>query len=303
MPEQTTAQEILNDLENEEGLTPPAQEVQPEGPEVIEEPVKEEVKEEKPKDEPSAQVITKEFVEKHGLSKHLVGKPIDELGNSYSNMIKQDTKLSQELAQLRGTVEDLKVQATKTEQKAAIEETVGELGEIPDPVDDIDGYKAWMKGFTTNLKTEMKAEIRAEVLKEIGPGLQQVQKQAEDNLVGDTISLIKAGLPDDVDAKEILSEYIKENKDYFDELISTGIGRTPESLAKEALRDFKAKSFDKNNKLTDEEIVKRASEIAQAQLKKKVKNTKTTDMNTSSRELSGKGLAADIVRDLEAEKE
>lgn len=297
MSELTTAQEIISDLENEEGLTPPADNTQQEEPtkqNAKEEPVKVEVKEEKPIDEPAVTVITKEFVEKHGLSKHLVGKPIDELGNSYSNMIKQDTKLSQELAQLRGTVEELKAQTTKTVEKAAITETIEELGEMPDPVDDIDGYKAWMKEFKTNLK----AEIRADVLKEFGPGLQQVQKQSEDNLVGDTLNLIKEGLPDDADPKEVLSEYIKENKDYFDELISTGRGRTPESLAKEALRDFKAKSFDKNNKLTDEEIVKRASEIAQAQLKKKVKNTKTTDMNTNSREMTGKGMAADIVRDL-----
>lgn len=302
MSELTTAQEIISDLENEEGLTPPADNTQQEEPtkqNAKEEPVKVEVKEEKPIDEPAVTVITKEFVEKHGLSKHLVGKPIDELGNSYSNMIKQDTKLSQELAQLRGTVEELKAQTTKTVEKAAITETIEELGEMPDPVDDIDGYKAWMKEFKTNLK----AEIRADVLKEFGPGLQQVQKQSEDNLVGDTLNLIKEGLPDDADPKEVLSEYIKENKDYFDELISTGRGRTPESLAKEALRDFKAKSFDKNNKLTDEEIVKRASEIAQAQLKKKVKNTKTTDMNTNSREMTGKGMAADIVRDLEAEIE
>lgn len=293
MSEKTTAQEILEDLEGEEGLTPateePITEKQPEEKPEVKEPVQEEIK----TDEPSALVITKEFVEKYGLSKHLVGKPIDELGNSYSNMIKKDTKISQEMAQLREQVESLK--ATKSEEIKAEQQTIEELGEIPDPVDDIDAYRKWMKEFKTNLK--------AEVLSEINPKLQKAEELTTNDLITETIDLIKQGLPEGTDPKEVLAEYIRENKDYFDELIGTKIGRTPQSLAKETLRDFKSKAFDKNSKLTDEEIVKRASEIAQQQLKKKVGSTKVTDMNTNSRALPSKGLVADIISDLEAEKD
>jgi hypothetical protein len=98
-----------------------------------------------------------------------------------------------------------------------------------------------------------------------------------------------------------LNEYIAENKEYFEELLSSGKGRTPQSLAKETIRDYKAKQFDKHNKLTEEEIKKIASDKAREQLVKKNDATKSSNLNTNSREIKKGSIITDIVRDLEQE--
>ncbi len=285
MADNTIVQEIVNDIEGVESDNLQNEETE----------TKEQTKE--IQKEKSESVITEELVKELGLSNSFIGKPIKELGKSYVELLKLEGKRGNDIADLRNQVNVLQEQATKKEEKQAIKETKDEFGEMPDPIDDPDGYKVWMKEFKTNLISEMKEEI----LKELSPALKRTEHLSTKEMIGDTIELIQKGLPDGENAEEVLKEYISENKEYFEELLSSGKGRTPQSLAKETIKDFKAKQFDRQNKLTDEEIKKIASDKAREQLVKKNDTTKSSNLNTNSREIKKTSLVSEIVREMEQE--
>ena len=286
MAEKTVTQELIEDIEGNE-----SENLQNEETGKIEQ--KEEIQKEE-----SESVISEEMVKELGLSNSFIGKPIKELGKSYVELLKLEGKRGNDIADLRNQVNVLQEQATKKEEKKAIEETKDEFGEMPDPIDDPQAYKDWMKSFKKNLISEMKEEI----LKELSPALKRTEHLSTKEMIGDTIELIQKGLPDGENAEEVLKEYIAENKEYFEELLSSGKGRTPQSLAKETIKDFKAKQFDKQNKLTDEEIKQIASDKAREQLVKKNETTKSSNLNTNSREIKKDSLVSEIVREMEQEQ-
>lgn len=282
MNEKTVAQEIIEDIEGKK-----SEELHNEE---SEERQVEEIQQEK-----SEAVISEELVKEFGLSDSFIGKPIKELGKSHLELLRAYSKQSNDIGELRKQIEVLQGQATKKEEKKAIEETKDEFGEMPDPLEDPIAYKAWMKEFKKNLISEMKEEI----LKEINPSLKKAEHLSTKEMIGETLDIIQKGLPEGENAEEVLKEYISENKEYFEELLSSGKGRTPQSLAKETLKDFKAKQFDKQNKLTDEEIKKIASDKAREQLVKKDASVKSSNLNTNSRDTKKGSLVSEIVRDME----
>ena len=288
MAEKTVTQEIIDDIEGNDSDNLHSS--------VDGEETENKQKEEIQKEE-SESVISEEMVKELGLSNTFIGKPIKELGKSHLELQKAYSKQGNDIGELRKQIEILQEQATKKEEKQAIKETKDEFGEMPDPIDDPDGYKVWMKEFKTNLISEMKEEI----LKELSPALKRTEHLSTKEMIGDTIEIIQKSLPDGENALDVLNEYVAENKEYFEELLSSGKGRTPESLAKETIRDYKAKQFDKQNKLTDEEIKKIASDKAREQLIKKNEATKSSNLNTNSRENKKSSIISDIVRDLEQE--
>ena len=285
MAEKTVTQELIEDLEGNESENLHNEETE------NKEQNKEIQKEE------SESVITEELVKELGLSNSFIGKPFKELGKTHIELLKAYSKQGNDIGDLRKQVEVLQEQATKKEEKKAIEETKDEFGEMPDQFEDPQAYKDWMKSFKKNLISEMKEEI----LKEIAPSLKITNHLSTKEMIGETIELIQKNLPEGENAEEVLKEYISENKEYFEELLSSGKGRTPQSLAKETIKDFKAKQFDKQNKLTDEEIKKIASDKAREQLVKKDVTTKSSNLNTNSREIKKTSLVSEIVRDMEQE--
>ena len=118
-----------------------------------------------------------------------------------------------------------------------------------------------------------------------------------------TFQLVQTGLPEDEDVQAVIADYMEENKDYYQELIEMGRGRTPEQISREILKDYKAKMYDKQSKLTQEEIEQKASEKAQSELLKKTKNTKVSNMNTNQRETKRDSEVSKLVAELEANKD
>ena len=137
-------------------------------------------------------------------------------------------------------------------------------------------------------------------MNEISPSLQKTNELSTENLVNKTVKQIESAL--EVDGSEVLAEYIKENKDYFEELIALGKGRSPERLANEVVRDYKAKAFDKLSKKETENNEQSATEKAVKKIQEKAKAAKETSTTVNAkRDTETKSIASQIIEDIEAD--
>lgn len=282
---ESQVQETINEIENEN---------QSDNLESNQEP---EVKQPETQESESDGLITEEIAKQYGLSKTFIGKPLIEGIKSYSELLKLDGKRANEIAELRKQVEALKV--TPKEQQKAEQQTENELGDMPDPLDDPKGFSDWMKRRDEILLENAEKRIEAKYKDKF----ETAEQVSTESLMNKTFQLVQTGLPEDEDVQAVIADYMEENKDYYQELIEMGRGRTPEQISREILKDYKAKMYDKQSKLTQEEIEQKASEKAQSELLKKTKNTKVSNMNTNQRETKRDSEVSKLVAELEANKD
>ena len=279
---ESQVQETINEIENEN---------QSDNLESNQEP---EVKQPETQESESDGLITEEIAKQYGLSKTFIGKPLIEGIKSYSELLKLDGKRANEIAELRKQVEALKV--TPKEQQKAEQQTENELGDMPDPLDDPKGFSDWMKRRDEILLENAEKRIEAKYKDKF----ETAEQVSTESLMNKTFQLVQTGLPEDEDVQAVIADYMEENKEYYQELIEMGRGRTPEQISREILKDYKAKMYDKQSKLTQEEIEQKASEKAQSELLKKTKNTKVSNMNTNQRETKRDSEVSKLVAELEA---
>lgn len=84
-------------------------------------------------------VITEEIAKEYGFDRNLIGKPLREGFNSYKNLQKYDTKLSQELAEIRRKMGDFETQLSQKEVKQVEKEVEDKL---PDYDTELAKYQA-----------------------------------------------------------------------------------------------------------------------------------------------------------------
>ena len=170
MPEDSTIDTIA--LELLAGV-PPQDPQQEQASEEVQDPIQEQ-------GEPQVQqaVMTEDFVKMNGLPNFFVGKPFEELAKSYSHA-------NRKLSQL----------PPKNETKVAPQEPLPQDDEIPDPVEDFEGFKKWYK----ESNKRMQEEAVQIALSRVNPELEVVSRMKQQ----EQIAYIEKELSKEFSAEEI----------------------------------------------------------------------------------------------------
>ena len=224
-----------------------------------EETPNEETQEEQPSQEP---VITEEQAREWGLHHSFVGKPISELGKAYRNLTADYTRKSQKLKEL----------------EKPSQETQDILDDMPDPVEDIEGFKKWMK-------KQLSAKRRDPEIEEY------IQQEKEAKI----LAAISSQLPDGVDAGEVIREwgtagYVQNEQDlnYF-------LNR-PQVFVNSVLTFYKAQELSK--KELEQAKKKGDNEVKKVTKALRTKQAKASDLNSETRTRETTGIVGEILDDL-----
>ena len=189
MPIDQALSSLMSELTEEVETTNPEEEVE-ETEEVLTQNESEEAEEEEETEseesEDSTPLITEKIAKEAGLPKELVGKPIDELGKSYRNLLTDYTKKSSELAELK------KVQVKDTPKETEKELSIDEM---PDPIEDIEGFREWMKRYDAQSRNRLKKE------------LEPIETAKKAQTVKDTFDNIADAVGKNVDIKSLIDEW------------------------------------------------------------------------------------------------
>lgn len=188
MPIDQALSSLMSELTDEAEATNPEEEVE-ETEEVLTENENDEAEEaeaEAEDSEDSTLLITEKIAKEAGLPKELIGKPIDELGKSYRNLLADYTKKASELAELK------KVQVKDTPKEAEKELSIDEM---PDPIEDIEGFKEWMKRYDAQSKSRLKQELKP------------IEDAKRAQSVKDTFDNIADAVGKNVDIKTLIDEW------------------------------------------------------------------------------------------------
>jgi hypothetical protein len=268
---------------------------------------KEEV-EENLENKSTPELITAEYAKEFGISKHMIGKPIKELGTAYSELNKFATKLSQEQKEIRSEIASLKSELT-TKQVATVEKTVEKettdlIGEAPESMDFSSPaeYKKAMREYLDkrdqvrdkllmdSLEKKMDEKYGSKITKQEQAQLEQ-EVEKNTNLMIKTVnegleSLFDGKLPEGYSVDDLLDEWQKSvEEDNTPEELKQLYGGKPSKMAKDIIRFQKEKLYDENkSSIKDPKLLEK---IHQEQVDKlKNKNSKATRLNTSAREKS-----------------
>ena len=246
--------------------------------------------------------ITKEFVEKHGLSPNLVGKPYDELATSYNEIRKYDTKLSQQIADLNAKVSGLE-ELSKKEVKQ-VEQIVED--KLPDyeagiaKFIDNDGYVVDRAGFAKfnreylELQGKIAKKEFQKALNDKAAEIEQKYKSTSDSVqeskakeyqseLIDELSESLTGIYENVD-NNLIDLVMKEYGKYYNtkeektrKLMEQVFQGNPKELADAIITYHKANM--KSSKESDKTDVEKAALAAQ---KKKIQELKETNKKFTS---------------------
>ncbi len=210
-------------------------------------------------------VITEEQAREWGLHHSFVGKPISELGKAYRNLTADYTRKSQKLKEL----------------EKPDKETQEVLDDMPDPIEDIDGFKKWVKQQLA--KDKVNPEIEA-----------YIQREKEERI----LSAIKEKLPKDVNVEDVIKQwgmagYVQDEKDY------NYFMSRPEVFVNSVTTFYKAqelaqKEIEEAKKRGDYEVNKTARAFK--------KKEDVTSLNSSPRKTKKSGLVGELVNDLALEQ-
>ena len=258
------------------------------------------------------ELITAEYAKEFGISKHMIGKPIKELGTAYSELNKFATKLSQEQKEIKSEIAELKLSLTKkeivTEENKVEQKTTDLIGEAPESMDFSSPaeYKKAMREYLDkrdqvrdkllmdSLEKKMDEKYGSKITK-------QEQAQLEQQVERDTTAMIKTvnegvealfdgKLPEGFSIDDLLDEWkasVEEENTVDGKVDEAAIrliyGNKPSKMAKDIIRFQKEKLYDEHkNSIKDPKLLEK---IHQEQVDKlKNKNSKATRLNTSARE-------------------
>jgi hypothetical protein len=118
------------------------------------ETVTESVSESKTEDEPKEPTVTEEFAREYGLPKGFIGKPYDEIGKAYKEANKTISKLGQEKSNLEKQINGIGDKKTENNYRK-------KLDELPDPIDDLEGWKEGMAKIYEDLENLTKPQPKS----------------------------------------------------------------------------------------------------------------------------------------------
>lgn len=229
--------------------------------------------EEEHQDQPS--LITKEFVEKNGLSPNLIGKPYDQLAISYNELRTYDNKQTQRLADLEKRLGEFEQSLNTKEVKAAQEKAEDKLPSMSDFIDD-DGFVTDRKGLEDYLQ-KREGLIKEELLKALEeknlPLVQNAEQLREEAMKQTLYDNIVSGLeefhPGEV-SNDLVNSAIKEFTDQVEEDDMALYKHKPEKLAKAIIKNHELNLYRNNPKNA-------AKEKADAMHKRKIEELKQTN--------------------------
>lgn len=253
--------------------------------------------------QPTEPVITKEFVERHGLTKNLIGQPYDKLGNAYSNIQKHDTKLSMQLSEMQKEIGAIKEQLSKKEAKQIEQEVEEKLPDYETEVMkffDDDGFLVDKKGYARfnreyqekrdkMLKKEFEKVLKAkdeeyqEKSKATNESLQKIQADKNEALLYDHINEGLTKIYKEEVSQDIIDKAIEDFQKTLDESdILIYRGNIPK-IATAIVNYHKAQLFEDKFSKTDTE---KAAELAHKKTIDNIKksNKKFTEVSSSARD-------------------
>lgn len=271
-------------------------------------------------DEPKADasLITKELAEQLGIPKDFIGKPLSEIGKSYSASVDWGNTNNKELIQLKTDLETLKGQVSQTQLQKAEKEAKEEadkktetlLGEIPDYVDDPTGLNKWLIKRDSLMAETLRKEFREELKEESdkikkdfqdNPTLKKAEEMALEQTVTILVDNIQGLLPKGVGAGEVLDAWLEDNGENFNELVDGGFYKDkPEKLVKDVINWFKAQSYDSLKDQKESDIIKKIHKETKKNLEKISKTatiTKVIKLDTEKKETEG--VVSKMVADLQ----
>jgi hypothetical protein len=275
-------------------------------------------------------VITQEIADKYGLSKTMVGKPMEELANAYSNLHKQNTQLSQKFAERDKAYEkkfaDLEAKLTAKEativDKKTEKDTLDAIGEAPEPMDFGDP-KEYKKALAVYLdkRDEIKQKTLMDTLeKKFG---EQFGKRAEklelayskelqtknEAIMNETVQdglkeLYDDGLPEGMTVETVYADWLETIKDKPEDALTALYGGNPVQMAKDVLLFQKARLYDESKaSIKDPKL----AEKLHKQTVEKLKNNsvKATRLASSERKKPAeeRDIMSEIRGDLETKAE
>lgn len=253
----------------------------------IEQPV-EEVKEEEEPQETDSDVITEEYVKEAGLPESFVGKKFSDgtIAKHIKSLTGEFTKKSQKASELEKRLESLEAKMTEGKTKQEKEEVKDLFEKMPDPLDNPDQFKAWMKDALNEAET--KAEKRA--LEKVESEYGNIKKDSAERKREEFLDNLKQKLPTDVDPIEAIDEWAEksgwvktqEDIDYF-------LGRPAKMI--DLVTDYYAQKegLDKVREKGDDKLER---------VKKNLKSTTGSELNTHERKTKEGGVLADLADDL-----
>lgn len=209
LPEQPEESELIKEMLGDEEVEPPQE---PEKPEVV-------------KDEPKEPTITEEFAKRHGLPKGFVGKPIEEIGKAYKEANKTISKLGQERANLEKQISEISNKTTKSTFKE-------KLDELPDPIDDLEGFR----------------EKMAVLLEEVREASKPQPKSPEEVFIAE----LSSRLPKGVDIEQLIEDFRWDNEDEIAEMQSE-YQKAPRLLVRDIVKYHTQKEKEKDSKQSTKE--------------------------------------------------
>ena len=215
--------------------------------------------EEEHQDQPS--LITKEFVEKNGLSPNLIGKPYDQLAISYNELRTYDNKQTQRLADLEKRLGEFEQSLNTKEVKAAQEKAEDKLPSMSDFIDD-DGFVTDRKGLEDYLQ-KREGLIKEELLKALE------EKNLKQTLYDNIVSGLEEFHPGEV-SNDLVNSTIKEFTDQVEEDDMALYKHKPEKLAKAIIKNHELNLYRNNPKNA-------GKEKADAMHKRKIEELKQTN--------------------------
>jgi hypothetical protein len=263
------------------------------------------------------ELITEEFAKENGLSKHMIGKPIKELGTAYKELNKFNTQLSQKFKDAEKLFEEkfaslesklTAKEAVKVEEK--VEQKVEEqIGKMPIPLDfdtDADYEKAMMLWLDKRDSIKQKTLIDALEKKfgeKFNPHITKIDKYEQEKLeeqgkkdldhMADLVDkgikdLFNNELPEGFELDTLLNEWQDSvEKKYSKERLAAMYGGKPEVMAEDILMFQKSKLFDQSRSSVQSEKEKaRLLEEAKQKNVNKIKSktdSKATQAGTSQR--------------------
>lgn len=278
--------ELLSGLE-EDTQTEQVKEVQEEAEETKEE-VKEESKE---------PLITKEMAKQHGLATWMVGKPVSELGKAYENLRadyqKKATKISELEKKMSQFEQQMLSQAKTREEKAEVKDI---FEDMPDPVEELPKFKAWMKNVVSMATTDAEKKAIEKIQGQVGQIEAYNQQQKEQQLFNE----LKDTLPE-VDLDEVIVAWGQDLGIIGDETEIARWLNNPERMKKSIIAFQKSREYDvlksKTDKEIGDEVVKKTAKTLQSK-----KEVKASDLNSQSRretKSNAPKVVQDILEDLE----
>lgn len=228
--------------------------------------------------------ITEEIAEKAGLHHDFVGKPLEEVINSYKAIVGKNTQTSQENSAIKQQLAELQ---EKIDGQANQEETDDE---IPDPVTEPRKYKTWFD-------KQVQAAV-SKVTSEYESKLNPLMKKEEERTVQSTLSELKAVVSDEKELIKEIDKWATKNGIQNQEELQA-ILKDPKSskIMINGIKDqIKANSIDDILKAKGDADIEKL-------LSKHKKDTKSYELNSNDRnQPSKKSMVSEIADELRAKR-